>query len=190
MKYVYKIQKAVFRFIGDIKWSGWKKPFWFTINANGYQLKGEHYRFLSKVIKPGDILIRRFEGYVDKWLIPGFWNHGGIYIGGEKEQVVHATSDGVIIEDILNFMRTDHMIVLRAPSEMVEDAIKRADGIVGLEYDFSFDFVGRKRFSCTEVIDFCYPNMVTPKKRFWKITIVADDIVSCSELSVVWDSRK
>lgn len=190
MKCIYNIQKTVFRFIGDIKWSGWKKPFWFTINANGYQLKGEHYRFLSKILEPGDILIRRFEGYVDKWIIPGFWNHGGIYIGGKREQVVHAISDGVIVEDILNFMRTDHMIVLRAPSEMVENAIKRANGIIGLEYDFSFDFIGRKRFSCTEVVDFCYPNMITPQKRFGKITIVADDIVSSSELNIIWDSRK
>ncbi len=70
MGLLYNLQKHVFGFIGDIKWAGWKRPFWFTINATGYKLKGEHYRKLIKRLKPGDILIRRFEGYIDKWFIP------------------------------------------------------------------------------------------------------------------------
>ena len=66
MGLIYNLQKYVFSFIGDIKWSGIAHPFWFTINAKGYQIKGEHYRKLSKKLKPGDIVIRRFEGYIDK----------------------------------------------------------------------------------------------------------------------------
>lgn len=188
-RFWYSIQKHIFRFIGDIKWSGWKNPFWFTINAAGYQLRGEDYRNLIKQIKPGDIVIRRFEGYIDKFFIPGFWNHAGIYVDGDMEQVVHAISDGVLIEDILNFMRTDHMIVLRPPADMVESAIAKAKSIVGLEYDFEFNFTGHKRFSCTEVVDYCYPKMITPKKRFGKTTIVADDIVTCNKFESIWDSR-
>lgn len=69
MGMLYKLQTHIFRFIGDIKWAGWKRPFWFTINATGYGLKGEHYRKLAKRLQPGDIVIRRFEGYVDKWFI-------------------------------------------------------------------------------------------------------------------------
>lgn len=37
MRLLYKLQKAVFRFIGDIKWGGLAHPFWFTINATGYK---------------------------------------------------------------------------------------------------------------------------------------------------------
>ena len=146
-------------------------------------------------IKPGDIVIRRFEGYIDKWLIPGWWNHGGVYVGGDAKQVVHAVSDGVLIEDVLNFMRTDHMIVLRPPEDMREEGIKRAMQIVGSEYDFAFDFGDNKRFSCTEVVDHCYPGIIEPRKRFWRKTIVADDIVAMarltsSKLEVVWDSTQ
>jgi len=70
MGLLYNLQKHVFSFIGDIKWGGITHPFWFTINATGYKLKGEHYRKLSKKLKPGDVVIRRFEGYIDKWFIP------------------------------------------------------------------------------------------------------------------------
>lgn len=194
MGLLYNLQRYVFRFIGDIKWAGILHPFWFTINATGYGLKGEHYRKLSKRLKPGDIFIRRFEGYIDKWFIPGFWNHAGLYIGddGEKpEQVIHAVSEGVIQEDILNFMRTDHMLVMRIVDEngQAAKAIERAKSIVGAPYDFGFDFKNTNRFSCTELVAYCYPDIVVGKKRLGKLTIIADDFFNCDELETVWNSR-
>jgi len=191
MGLLYNIQKYVFRFIGDIKWSGIQRPFWFTINAVGYKLKGEHYREIVNLIQPGDILIRRFEGYIDKWFIPGFWNHAGLYIGNDEEkieQVVHAVSDGVIQEDLLNFMRTDHMLILRAP-EKTQEAIEKAKSIVGSPYDFGFDFSDTNRFSCTELVSYCYPGLVVGSKRLGKQVIVADDFYKCIRLKKIWDSR-
>ena len=197
MGLLYSIQKHVFRFIGDIKWAGIKRPFWFTINATGYQLKGEHYRRVMEIIQPGDILIRRFEGYVDKWLIPGFWNHAGVYIGddeGKPAQVIHAVSEGVIQEDLLNFMRTDHMLILRAPSgkkgRKAKAAIEKAKKVVGAPYDFGFDFADTHRFSCTELVAYCHPGLVTGKKRFGKYTIIADDFKNCDKLTTIWDSTQ
>ncbi len=189
----YKIQKALFRFVGDIRWHGILHPFWFTINAKTTMLKGKHYRKVSKVIQPGDIIIRRFEGYVDKWFIPGWYNHAGIYVGeidGEKHQVIHAISDGVIVEDLIDFMKTDHMIVLRANESLVDHAIKTAKSLVGKEYDFAFDFGDNSKFSCTELVNFCYGKIFKGEKRFGRYTLVADDIVygDCSLTSVVWHS--
>ncbi len=204
---VYKIQSKFFRFVGDIKWAGWKRPFWFTINAQHYLLKGHHYREVEKIIKPGDILIRRFEGYVDKWFIPGYWNHAGIYIGDKK--VVHAISEGVIEQDLIDFMRTDHMIILRLRNQLVElqlqhgqenptqNAINLAKELVGREYDFSFDFADTNKFSCTEVVAYCYADLIFGKKRFGQYSVVADDIVAHSQtepkllntLQTIWNSR-
>ncbi len=196
MGLIYKLQKALFQFIGDIKWSGIKHPFWFTINGTGYLLKGEHYRKISHFIKPGDILIRRFEGYIDKWFIPGYWNHAGIYVGdidGKPEQVVHAVSEGVMQEDVLNFMRTDHMCILRPKTEengTSQEAIEKAVKVVGSPYDFGFDFKDSNRFSCTELVAYCYPGIVKGKKRFGKFTIVADDFRNDEKLEIIWDSTK
>lgn len=197
MGMLYTLQTHIFRFIGDIKWAGIKRPFWFTINATGYGLKGEHYRKLMKRLQPGDIFIRRFEGYIDKWFIPGYWNHAGLYIGddGEKpEQVVHAVSEGVIQEDILNFMRTDHMLVMRLASDKkgraAAKAVELAKSIVGAPYDFGFDFKDTNRFSCTELVAYCYPGVVEGKKRFGKKTIIADDFYKCDKLKTIWNSTQ
>lgn len=189
-KFLYKLQSKLFTFIGDIGWSGWRHPFWLTFNLQSYQVKGEHYALLKELLQPGDILIRRFEGYLDRFFIPGWWNHGGVYVGGKDEQIVHAISDGVVIEHVINFLRTDHLIVLRPPDDMCIEGLARARSVIGYEYDFSFDFSNAERFSCTEFVDFCYPQIIKPKKRFGRSTIVADDIVSCSQLTVIWDSRE
>lgn len=192
-KFVYKIQKVIFRFIGDIKWHGLLHPFWFTINAKTFHLKGSHYRKVEQLIQPGDIIIRRFEGYLDKFLIPGWFNHAGIYVGdidGKPRRVVHAVSEGVVVGDLIDFMRTDHMIVLRAQEGLQDEAINRARVAIGQEYDFAFDFKNTLRFSCTELIDHCYPGRIIGKKRLGRKTIVADDIVNTSSFDVIWDSRK
>lgn len=193
-KFRYKIQKALFTFIGDIKWHGLSRPFWLTINAQSFRLKGKHYREVEQLILPGDILLRRFEGYVDKVLIPGWFNHAGIYIGkidNENHKVIHAISDGVVVDDLIDFMRTDHIIVLRAPEGQQEEAIKRAKAAIGSDYDFAFDFKETLRFSCTELIGHCFPGIIQGKKRFGRMTVVADDIVNAciDHLRVVWASE-
>ncbi len=196
---LYRIQSAIFRFIGDIKWAGITRPFWFTINAQGYRLKGSHFRRVERIIRPGDIVIRRFEGYVDKWLIPGYWNHAGVYVGhingfeGEKTQVVHAVSDGVIVEDILDFMRTDEMMILRPDPNLIEKGIQRAIDVIGSPYDFGFDFKDCNRFSCTELIAYCYTGLIAAKSRWsslGKKVIVADDICDTEAFTKIWNSRK
>lgn len=189
----YRIQKALFSFIGDIRWHGFLHPLWFTINAKTFMIKGKHYRELESLIKPGDIVIRRFEGYLDKVLIPGWFNHAGIYVGkidGQDNKVVHAISDGVVVDDLIDFMRTDHMVVLRAPEKYCDEAIKRAKTVIGRDYDFAFEFGDSLRFSCTELVNYCFGGIIRGKKRFGRFTIVADDIVNTPVLNVIWDSRK
>ena len=189
----YKVQKFVFTFIGDVKWHGWSRPLWFTINAKTFQLKGKHCRTVEQLIQPGDILLRRFEGYIDKIFIPGWLNHSGIYVGeidGQDHGVVHAISDGVIVDDLIDFMRTDHAVILRAPRELREEALRRAVAVVGSDYDFAFDFNETLRFSCTELVSYCYPGIIQGKRRFGRFTVVADDIVNTPIFDIVWDSRR
>lgn len=185
---IYKIQSKLLEILGDIRWFGAKSPLWFAYRVKSYRLRGEHYRTIKSLIQTGDILVRAFDSYIDQWFIPGRWNHGAIYIGGDKEQVVHSMSEGVLIEDILNFMRTDHMAIFRPPSDMIEEGIKRAKSIVGAEYDFNFDFDDHRRFSCTEVVDYCYPGILTPSKYLWRTVIAPDDIARSSRLTKIWDA--
>jgi len=188
--FLYSLWSKFITFIGDIKFFGWNHPFWFVINVPDYKLKGEHYREIIKLIQPGDILLRRCEQDFDKCLIPGYWTHCGIYFGGERERVIHAISDGVVIEDIINFMRTDELMILRAPPQYVEKALGLAKEMVNQSYDFLFNFNDSNRLSCSELIYCCYHRIIRPKKRLHKITVVADDIIMCKDLKVIWSSRK
>ena len=167
---------------------------WIVWGPATFRLKGKHYRAVERIIEPGDILIRRFEGYVDKWLIPGWWNHAGIYVGtieGRFYQVIHAISEGVIAEDLIDFMRTDHLVVLRGHDTWRWPACERAKYLAGnTEYDFSFDFADPKRLSCTELVAKCFPVLIVGKRRFGRPSIVADDFVNSPQLETVWDSRK
>lgn len=104
--------------------------------------------------------------------------------------MVHAISDGVVVDDLIDFMRTDHMIVLRTEDWRQRDAIKRAKNAVGSDYDFAFNFNETLRFSCTELISHCFPEVIKGKKRFGRHTVVADDIVNTKSLTTIWDSRK
>ncbi len=189
----YPLQSAALRFLGDIRWHGVLHPFWFTINAKGYRIKGRHTRDVQSLIFPGDMVIRRFEGYVDKLFIPGWWNHGGIYVGihkGRSHQVVHAMSQGVIIEDLIDFCRTDHLIVLRAPQRYWAAAVARAVDVIGREYDFAFDLGDDSRLSCMHVLYRCYPELIVPRWRWGRQTVVGDDVVDSKWLTTIWDSRE
>lgn len=187
--FLYFILSRFLTFVGDIKFFGWKRPLWFAIDVQGYRLKGQHYREVAKIIEPGDILLSRSEQYITTFLIPGYWTHAGFFFGGEKERVIHAVSDGVIIEDIINFMRTDIMVVLRPHEDHIERAIALAKSMIDQTYDFLFDFTDKNRLSCTELIFCCYPKLIKPQKRFGKITVIADDIYNNKNFSIVWDSR-
>lgn len=63
-KFCYRIQKALFRFIGDIKWHGVLHPFWITINAKTFRQTFKRRKQMRGRI--GDLVIVRFDpGEVD-----------------------------------------------------------------------------------------------------------------------------
>lgn len=188
-KLFYRVYVWFLTFIGDMGWSGWSKPFWITFNLPLPKVKGKHYLKLKPLLQPGDILLRSSWNFLDSLLIPAKnWIHSGIYVGGPNEEVIHAVSEGVIIEHIIDFIRTDQVLVLRAPQAMAEGALIRAKEIVGREYDFSF-LLTEESFYCSEVPHFCYPGLFTPKKRYGKLVVTSDDVAECEKLTTIWDSR-
>lgn len=188
-KFIYYLWSKFITFVGDIKFFGWKQPFWFVFNASGYRLRGEHYREVIKIIREGDVLLSRSEQYLDTYLIPGFLTHAGFFYGGNKERVIHAVSENVIIEDIINFMRTDVLVVLRPHEAHIQRAMSLARSMVNMEYDFIFNFTDKNRMSCTELIYCCYPRLIQLKKRLGKMMVIADDIYHNKNFTVIYDSR-
>jgi len=124
---------------GDIK--VYKHPLFLVYDPGSYLVKGEDIREVIRNVQPGDILVRKYKNYLDGFFIPGYFSHVGLYLGPVSEEdvdlvtlklckhqfksgdqmVMHALAEGVLIEDLLNFCRTDYLAVLRFPEK-----IKRA----------------------------------------------------------------
>jgi hypothetical protein len=128
--------------LGDILVYRW--PMFLLYNPSGYRVKGEDVRELIDRIRPGDILVRGYDNYLDGRIIPGYFSHVGLYLGDVtqadadavarvsqgllpggkprvktgKDMVIHALAEGVLTEDVINFCRCDYMAVLRLPARM------------------------------------------------------------------------
>lgn len=122
---------------GDIK--VFRFPFWIVYDPGSYRVKGPECRKISNILEPGDILLRRYDGYLDSRFIPGVFSHAALYLGNVDEtdhasvpeqgivsrcfetgpcQVAHSTAEGVHLEDILTFCRCDDIAVIRLPDEI------------------------------------------------------------------------
>lgn len=189
----YCLKKKILTIFGDIEVH--KYPFFFIYNPKHYLIKGEDYKEVSTKIQPFDVLLRRFDRYIDNGFIPGFWNHAAIYTSQEK--VLHAIAEGVVEETLFDFMKTDHVCVLRPKFQFSKSKIQEVlQKIKGMEYDFSFDFKNGDRLSCTEVIKTVYEGyphgipLSEMKFFFYSRQIVIPDTIYSANFDVIYDSTK
>jgi len=156
--------KWLVRFTGKIHVS--TSPPFVCYNPKFHQLKGYEMRQILNVLQTGDIFLRRHNGYISGLAIPGYWTHAALYVGDNTIQ--HATTHGVVEEDILDFFRCDCICLLRPKKEFrdeikIEDVLKRAEHMVKINtpYDYAFQDDTGKVY-CTEFIDICYDYQLFP----------------------------
>ena len=195
------IEKAYKRFLtifGDIK--VFSAPMFLIYNPKGYEVRGSDVRKILNTLRKGDILVRKYNNYLDGHFIPGYFSHAGFYAGGN--QVIHAMAEGVIKEDVINFFRCDKAAIIRFRNPLtvseIEEATKRAYGYVGKDYDFWFDFEDAADLSCTELVYQIYkflgwerfpirPKVVTTCFGLIKKRIIgADDYIQCHVLKTIY----
>jgi len=122
--------------LGKIKVSKW--PFFMVYRPRSFAIKGSHTRQVMRLVKPGDILVRSFNGYVNNYLIPGTFHHVGFYLsdvtenhlkqlGGVenptqfktgRQMVIHAIGEKIYLEDLIDFCRCDGLAIMRFPSKL------------------------------------------------------------------------
>ena len=71
MKLSGKVYNGFVKVFGDIK--VFKFPLFAVYDPGGYKVKGEDIREVIQKLRPGDILIRGYENYLDGYFIPGFF---------------------------------------------------------------------------------------------------------------------
>jgi uncharacterized protein YycO len=156
-----KLQVPVFliKLMGDIYLH--KFPMWCVYKPSHHKVKGFEVRKIIKALKTGDIILRRYNGYLNTLFTPGFWGHAGLYAGNDK--VIHAVGKGVIMEDILDFCRTDSVAVLRIKNmknPMLKKALSTARIFLKehVQYDYRFRDENGKVY-CTEMVNECYNHL-------------------------------
>ena len=149
-KLFYSLKAYLLNILGDIRIFKW--PFFVIYQPTTFKCKANEYRHALMYLQEGDLIFRKYDNYLDGYLIPGMFSHGAIYVG--ERTIIHATAEGVNEIDLLDFLRCDNFCILR-PNRGQKIAIKRAHSILGKEYDFNFES-SDKRFYCFEVCAYCY----------------------------------
>lgn len=181
----YNFKKWFLRFFSDIRFY---KGGIILFGDSHYDIKGKETREILDILEPGDVLLRRYNHYLGSVLISGYWSHGAIYIG--ENDVIHMIGDGITREDILVFLRSDDIIVLRnAHEDQKKIAVELAKEVYDKkEYEYDYDFAANnKNFYCTEFVNHCYGYVVNKGSN--EITL-PDDFLSCAEFRTVWEVEK
>jgi len=150
-----KLPKWILEFSGHTMLH--KYPPFVIYRPDIHKVRGPHVRLVLDMVQPGDILLRRYDGYLNTIFTPGYWGHGGGYTG--DNQMVHAVSQGTISEDILNFCRADAVCVLEVNVSDEEKAlaIQRLNAAADKNIPYDFDFsVMNETYYCTELLDVAY----------------------------------
>ncbi len=121
--------------LSNIKVFKW--PLFISYRPNNFVIKGYHTREILKLVKPGDILVRSFNNYLDNYTIPGTFTQVGFYLSEVNEQhlkkfanieshnfklgrqmVIHSIGGKVILEDLIDFCRCDALAIMRFPRQI------------------------------------------------------------------------
>jgi len=145
------LPKWCLNFVSNVHLSG--RPLWIKYHPELHKLKGHEIRKILEVLEKGDILLRRWDGYLNTFFTPGFWAHAGLYVGDNK--AIHALGHGVVKEDILDFCRADSMAVMRLKDGHPDKAVEFAHKCLGHEYDYQFES-GNDQYYCSELCDVCH----------------------------------
>jgi hypothetical protein len=186
MSLIYNISKNVISFVADIRIY---KGGFILFGSSSYKVNGVEMREIISILKPGDILLRRYDHYLGSITIPGYYSHAALYCG--DNYIIHMLGKGVTKEDILTFLRCDDITILRHNDEQqIQKAIKTAQEVLEkkVAYDYSFD-PDTHKFYCTELIDYCY-NFIISSTKEKDHTILPDDLLHVSEFSRLWKSKR
>lgn len=154
------------------------------------KIQSEHYRQITKVLRPGVGLLTLTYGELSNVLIPGYWSHVGAYCG--HRCVVEAVGKGVVETDLIDFALTKDEILVVKPTfatlEQMEISSAWMSKQIGKPYDMQFRS-GEDAFFCSElyVQSYARQGIVIPWKvstSFGVDTPIPQDIADFPE---VWE---
>lgn len=129
---LYSIYKRFVTFLGDL-----------MVATKPPKTKAEQIIRMQSIIQTGDIVCRKYNYYLDSYLIPNEYSHSGIVIN--KDEIIHSIAEGVQFIHPIDFVKdTDGFIILRPRYKEDADKRKAIDKAIEhlnnkVEYDFLFN---------------------------------------------------
>ena len=206
---LYKIKASIIFRFGKLRrlrafpWATWD-------GKEEREIDFPEVRDAQLVIKPGDIGLHNDWGFACNLGIPGGFKHAWIHVS--PTEIVEAIAEGVMRRDNMNPLISDYAVILRpigVTEEEKQEAVKRANAIVGCEYDanFNFDLDETEKvfsqnlrcdefhdaFSCTETVGFAWLKCrekldIFRSKHAGREAIIADDYLRM-RFEIVWASK-
>jgi len=142
-------------------------------------VKGSDYYNVRDIIDVGTIFLTRTNGELANLINPGLLKHAAIYIGDCDgtgiRYVVEATLSGTKKTDLVSFMLTKDVVIGCRPKFLTDEERAliptEAKRIIGVPYDFVFDYTESKRFYCYEAVAYLL-KMVRPEINIKKKEVI------------------
>lgn len=182
---IYGLYKRIMTHVGDI-----------MLATAPPKTKAEQILKMLSVIKKGDIICRKYNYYLDSYLIPGEYTHSGIV--KSKDEMIHSIAEGVQFIHPIDFIKdTDGFIVLRPTytnESAVDRCIARAIENVNNKVEYDFTFNDPNKLYCHELTADCLAkaNIKISRTTFYvgvspfkieRTTYLAENIIrDCSKI--------
>lgn len=140
LDFLYTVWCKILTMFGDIR-----------LSVRLAQVTARDIRSMMKCVQPGDVIMRRYNAYLDGYFIyKRKYTHSGIVI--DENTMVHAIAEGVQKVDIIDFVKDcDGFIILRPKYDHISqrNVVQKAHSLIGTPYDFFFQY-GGPRLYCHE----------------------------------------
>lgn len=154
-----------------------------------------------QMLLPGDIVVRKYKGFLNLALIPGFYDHVGLYTG--YNTVIDASgTKGVAVNNVFDFLLCDALCIVRVKdvhAHTVTAALDTAFDLVDqkIEYDWDYSYTNDS-LHCTELVEACYNGIfddsreiVFPSISMLKRNILTPDgLANSNAVQKIWEYRK
>lgn len=161
------------------------------LNKLDPRIEAKYFFYIRDNVEPGDILFTRTPLKLYNLIIPGYWTHCSIYLGGDKFQIIDANANGVTIRTLPDLWTYISEVAIASPKcsyERKQEAVDFCLGNIGKEYDYLFRS-NRKAFYCSELIYNSYKDNLKMKRHMGIKSISPQDLYEDDFFDVYLSSR-
>jgi uncharacterized protein YycO len=108
----------------------------------------------APALRTGDVIVTRTRWRLTNLLIPGYFKHAAMYVGGDL--IVEAVWPDVRYDKVEKLLGSSHKYAVLRPKQFSymdrHRAAERAESFVGRPYDVAFEVSDQRALYCSEAV--------------------------------------